>query len=61
MTIIQPIVLKQSEEKEYGFIPDKGCKWGGDSCLDCSLPECVFVNPKNEKSIKGEGRYDYCS
>ena len=52
MTITQSEVLQQSEEKEYGFIPDKGCKWGGDSCLNCALPECVFVNPKMKKVSK---------
>ena len=52
MTITQPVILEQVEEKEYGFIPDKGCKWGGDSCLDCSLPECVYINPKMKKLVK---------
>ena len=41
----------QESTKIYGYLPDKGCKWGGMACLTCTLPECVLDNPKLKHSV----------
>ena len=52
MIVTSTEILKKKEVKVYGFIPDTGCKWGGNSCLECLLPECVFDNFKMKKVAK---------
>ena len=37
---------------EYRLYPDKGCRWGGASCLTCPLEECVLDNPGVIKQIQ---------